>query len=222
MGSLIGKAIDGATNAVLGSVTKATLEFCNEDGKVLKSMQCGFNPTDYSISHSISYRKSNGFGKPFDVKNLQFGRGESARLSVTIFVDEKSNLEGTLVDLGGKIYNAVKYRGFSSKPKNVKEICQFLEEFMHYDSKEKTTPLIGFNWGDMRFIGKLCSINVQFVMFDRNGNPTRAKIGMQIVGEDSHFMKKNLASGSSLGSSGASAARDAAKSLGKLNPRSLI
>lgn len=217
----IQKLADTIQSAALGPIAKATLEFCNENGKALKSMQCGFNPTEYSVSQSIGYRKFNGFGKPFDVKNMQFGRGESATLSVSIFVDEKSNLEGSIKEFGGKIYNAVKYRGFSSQPKNVKEICQFLEEFMHYDSKEKTTPLLGFNWGDMRFIGKLCSINVQFIMFDRDGNPTRAKVGLQIMGEDSYFMKKSFGASSS-GSSGISKARSAARATGTLNPRSLL
>lgn len=213
------KAVDTIKNVAMGPIAKATLEFCNEDGKVLKSMQCGFNPTEYSLSQSIGYRKSNGFGKPFNTRDLQFGRGEFATLSVSIFVDEKSNLESSIKEYGAKIYNTVKYRGFSSTPKNVKQICQFLGEFMHYDSKEKTTPLLGFNWGEMRFIGKLCSINIQFVMFDREGNPTRAKISMQIVGEDSYFMKKDFSSGAS---SGSSAARQMADSAGELNPRNLL
>lgn len=213
------KAIDKVTDKILGPIAKATLEFCNQDGKVLKSMQCGFNPTEYSISQSIGYRKNNGFGKSFSVKHLKHGRGESATLSVSIFVDEKSNLEGSILEYGGKLYNAVKYRGFSSKPKNVKQICQFLEEFLHYDSKGKNTPLIAFNWGEMRFIGKLCSINVQFVMFDRNGNPTRAKVGMQIMGDDSYFMKKDFAGG---GATVKSAARDLASQAGELNPRNLV
>ncbi len=210
--------VDKTKSVIAGPIAKATLEFCNSKGKMLRSMQCGFNPTEYSISQSIGYHRATGFGKPFSANQLQFGRGEHATLSVSIFVDEKSNLESSILKYGGKIYNAVKYRGFSSTPKDVKEICQFLECFLHYDDKSKTTPLIGFTWGDMRFIGKLCSINVQFIMFDRAGNPTRAKVGMQIMGDDSCFMKKDFSAGMSPGSS----ARQAAADQGAMNPRSLL
>lgn len=211
--------LDAGKGLVMGPIAKATLEFCNQDGKVEKSMQCGFNPTEYSLSQSIGYRKSNGCGQDFKTDDLQVGRGEAASLSVSIFVDEKSNLESNIKEYGGKIYNAVKYRGFSSKPQNVKEICLFLQEFMHYDSKEKTTPLIGLNWGEMRFVGKLGSINIQFVMFDRDGNPTRAKVSMTIVGDDSHFLQKSFGAGKSSKTSIKSNARELAKSWGLLNPR---
>lgn len=211
--------VDTVKEVFFGPIVKATLEFCDKDGKVEKSLQCGFNPTEYSVSRSIGYHKKNGFGQPFNVNQLQFGRGESATLSVSIFVDDKSNLKSSIIEYGGKIYNAVKCRGFSTTPKNVKEICQFLEEFMHYDPKEKTTPLIGFNWGEMRFIGKLCSINVQFVMFDRSGNPTRAKVSMQIMGEDSHFMKKDFSKGASFAEP---SWRAMANEMANLNPRNVI
>lgn len=207
--------VDKFRDVMLGPIAKATLEFCDNNGKAVKSIQCGFNPTEYSVSHSLGYYNTNGIGKPFDIKNLKFGRGEFSVLSVSVFVDDKSNMESSIVKYGGGIYNAVRCRG-RKNPKNVKEMCQFLEEFMHYDSKEKTTPYIAFNWGEMRFVGKLKSINVQFIMFDRAGNPTRAKIAMQIAGEDNYFINKSDFFSKE---PTVSAARETAQTLGKLNPR---
>ena len=111
--SLIGKGVDKAVSAVLGPVAKAVLEVCDDNGKVLKSMQCGFNPTEYSISHSIRYVNNNGLGEAFEAKNLAFSRGTPATLSVSISVDQKSNLEST----ASLVYNKVKYKGLSSQPK---------------------------------------------------------------------------------------------------------
>lgn len=216
--SVIGKAADAAKSAVFGPVVKAVLEVCDDNGKVLKSMQCGFNPTEYSISHSINYMNNNGLGEPFEAKNLTFMKGTPAMLSVSIIVDQKSNLESTVSELGGLVYNKVKYKGMSSQPKNVKQICQYLSQFMHYDSKNQNTPLIGFTWGDMRFLGKLTRVETRFTMFDRDGSPTRAKLGLSIVGDDTYFMKSGL--GSSTKSS--SSAREQASSSGTLNPRKLI
>ena len=44
--SVIGKGVDQAVSAVMGPVVKAVLEVCDDNGKVLKSMLCGFNPTE--------------------------------------------------------------------------------------------------------------------------------------------------------------------------------
>lgn len=216
--SLIGKGVDKAVSAVMGPVVKAVLEVCDDNGKVLKSMQCGFNPTEYSISHSIRYVNNNGLGEAFEAKNLAFTRGTPATLSVSIIVDQKSNLESSAEALGGLMYNKIKYKGLSAQPRNVKQICQYLSQFMHYDTKSKNTPMIGFTWGDMRFLGKLTRVDTRFTMFDRDGSPTRAKVGLTIIGDDTYFLKTGI-----LGSKGSSSSvRDLAKSSGVLNPRSLL
>ena len=208
--------VDKLREVISGPIAKATLEFCDDSGKAAKTLQVGFNPTEYSVSHSIGYYQNNGFGMPFNIKDLHFVRGEASMLSGSIFVDDKSNMESSIKKYGGGLYNAVRCRGFRSNPKNVKEMCQFLEEFLHYDDKEKTTPFIAFTWGEMRFIGKLNNINVQFIMFDRAGNPTRAKVGMQIMGEDNYFLSKM---GFLPKSPTVSAGRQAAQATGALNPR---
>lgn len=217
MAGVIGNLAEKAVSAALGSVVKAVLEVCDEKGKVKSSMECGFNPTEYSISHSIRYVNNNGINEPFQAKNLSFMKGMPATLSVSIIIDQKSHLDGTAVQLGGLVYNKIKYKG-KSQPRNVKQVCQFLSEFMHYDSREKDTPLIGFSWGDMRFVGRLTKLDTKFTMFDRDGSPIRAKLGLTIVGDDTYFMKKTIIAGGSA----SSAAREAASALGALNPRSLL
>ena len=217
MAGVIGNLADKAVSAALGSVVKAVLEVCDEKGKVKSSMECGFNPTEYSISQSIRYVNNNGINEPFQAKNLSFMKGMPATLSVSIIIDQKSHLDGTAAQLGGLVYNKIKYKG-KSQPKNVKQVCQFLSEFMHYDSREKDTPLIGFSWGDMRFVGRLTKLDTKFTMFDRNGSPIRAKLGLTIVGDDTYFMKKTIIAGGTSGSS----ARAAASAAGALNPRSLL
>ena len=144
-------------------------------------------------------------------------KGAPATLSVSIIVDQKMHLDGSLSDIGGLVYNKIKYKG-KSQPKTVKQVCQFLAEFMHYDTLKKDAPLIGFSWGDMRFVGRLTRLDTKFTMFSRDGSPIRAKIGLSIVGDDTYFMKKTITSGGI----GASAARKAADALGALNPRNLL
>lgn len=224
MAGVIGNLADKAVSAALGSIVKAVLEVCDETGKVKSSMECGFNPTEYSISHNLHYINNNGINEPFQARNLSFMKGAPATLSVSIIIDQKSHLDGSAAALGGLVYNKIKYKG-KTQPKNVKQVCQFLSEFMHYDSKEKDTPLIGFSWGDMRFVGRLTRLDTKFTMFDRDGSPIRAKLGLVIVGDDTYFMKKTVTSGNptTLGKSGGtSAARKAADATGALKPRSLL
>lgn len=211
--------VDLVKEVFFGPITKASLEFCDEKGNVQKSVQCGFNPTEYSVSKSLSYYVETGLNQPFEMKDLKYMRGEPSTLSVNILVDD-TIMAGSVVKYGAQIYTAVKTTKSLKTPKTVKEVCQLLEEFMHNDPKTNTTPYIAFNWGEMRFIGKLRSYNAQFIMFDRSGDPTRAKIGMQIVGEDTYFLQKPslLASGST----GKSEARKQGEQSEKLNIRKLI
>lgn len=211
--------VDLVKEVFFGPITKASLEFCDEKGNVEKSIQCGFNPTEYSVSKSLGYYAETGLNQPFEMKDLKYMRGEPSTLSVNILVDD-TNMVGSVVKYGTQIYSAVKTGRGLKTPKTVKEACQLLEGFMHNDSKTKTTPFIAFNWGEMRFIGKLRSYNAQFIMFDRSGDPTRAKIGLQIVGEDTYFLgKSSLLSG---GSAGKSDARKMGEQSGQLNIRKLI
>lgn len=211
--------VDLVKEAFFGPITKASLEFCDEKGNVEKSIQCGFNPTEYSVSKSLGYYADTGLNQPFAMKDLKYMRGEPSTLSVNILVDD-TIMAGSVVKYGAKIYTAIRTSNNLKTPKTVKEVCQLLEGFMHNDSKTKTTPYIAFNWGEMRFIGKLRSYNAQFIMFDRSGDPTRAKIGMQIIGEDTYFLEKPslLASGST----GKSDARKQGEQSGKMNIRKLI
>ena len=212
-------AVGGAGNrAEEGAVTKAVLEICGQDGTMLKSMQVGFNPTEYSISRTINYENTNGISTQFSLDDLQFMKGTPARLSVNVLVDDEMNLEPFIKQYGGKTYNAVKYKGMSGQPESVKDVCRYLSEFMHYQKDSQSTPLIAFCWGEMRFIGKLMSLDTSFVLFHRDGSPARARISLNIMGEEYDYMKGSL----SPSGGGGNSVKDRAAAENVLNPRSLI
>lgn len=184
--------VDKVSDKITGPIAKATLQVLDEKGKSLESIQCGFNPTEYSITKDIKYRCTFDYGKDFNTKKMKTGGAMPSTLSVKIFVDEKTNMKSSILKYGGAIYNATQGHGFKvgTEPSTVKQVCEFLESFVHYDSKKLTIPLLAFIWGDMRFVGRVQNVNVQFIMFDKSGNPTRAKIGLRIVGDEDYFLKK--------------------------------
>lgn len=191
-----------------GPVSKAVLEICDSDGTPQKTIQVGFNPTEYTISRQIKYENSNGLSRKFHVKDLNFMKETPARLSVSLIIDDDMNLDSSLK----KIYQSVKYKGMSGQPGSVWEVCRYLAEFMHYQKEGESTPLLSFCWGEMRFIGKLLSMDTSFILFHRNGNPARARLSLTILGEEYDFMKGSLSGG------GANPVKNAASGSG-LNPR---
>lgn len=220
--SVIGNLYGKGKELVMGQIARAVLEFCDKDGDVETSMECAFNPTEYSISHSLQYHHHTGHGKQYKLSQTAPVREAPAVLTVTLLLDNNLVLRGTLVNMAAKLLSKV---GKVQTPSNVKEICQLLESCLHYpDQKKENAPKLAFSWGDMRFVGALQSLEVKYVKFERSGNPERALATIRILGDDDYFIQEKMGAAASVTESGKAAnlAKSAADKLGLLNPRNLI
>jgi Contractile injection system tube protein/LysM domain len=124
-------------------------------------LNCLFNPKDYTVtkSNTWNFKQQAGVGLP----KLQFGGGAPQELSFELLFD---SLEGP--------------------PKIATDIEQLLM-VMEADSqfaRGKATarpPYVTFSWGPAIFKGAVKSLSVQYLRFDKDGNPLRAQVKLSLI-----------------------------------------
>lgn len=146
-------------------------------------MVCWFNPTEYTISRSVNCKDVGGIGQEAqEAATCEQGPKQSV-LSVSIFLDKKTDMYGTFANFGKKAKNKVLKK---EKTYDVLHTCQMLEHYSHRNAAG-LLPKVGFKWGGVNFVGHLTSITIHYTMFERNGEPSRAKVDLQIKGKDRFF-----------------------------------
>jgi hypothetical protein len=156
-------------------------------GGYTRSMEVQFNPSSIRLS---------GFAGDEDVSISEFSQGEGGsirsgsvgaqvELSFKLIFDHISNTAAFQQDLlllmnasslasaaGQKLMDAIKGR-----TKNSVQIT--VEAFIACLRNDKTRTVC-FEWGDMRYEGVLRQINTAYTMFDMNGLPVRAEVGVNM------------------------------------------
>lgn len=209
-----------------GPVEKAVLEIYATGDKNKKTGQlpCWFNPTQYSISRSLSYRKTGGIGQNGNSRHAHGHRPAESTMSVSIYLDKTFNLWGTLPGYAmkgaGMIKSKIKEKKTgveAEKQRDVLDACRQLEKLTHVRADNPKIPLVCFNWGGVEFLGRLSSINITYTLFERGGEPSRAKVDLTIVGDDKFFINNKEIKNKSI-----SDVRTGSIELGNLNPRKLL
>lgn len=136
-----------------------------------------FNPTSYSISKSVAWetaasedggqaRKSN---VTLNAPLLQFGGGESRRLTLKLFFD--------VTDY--PVINGEKIKDVRKLTDNLVKLT--LKE--RASNKEQPPPVCRISWGesssknlDFPFVGVIESLTQDFTLFDSDGRPLRANL----------------------------------------------
>lgn len=173
-----------------------------------------FNPSEYSISRSVSFKVPKPLHRDVDPVLAQAISGEPSVLSVTLYFDSYTELAGSLGAgnrLAGNIkagaadlYNQEKHDALPSIDMNeetapdpdlrVNELCDQFLKLIRFASEEHAPPLIGFVWGRyLEFIGIVGNYTVQYKAFDRNGTPVRIQVQLTIVGEDKALKRDSAA-----------------------------
>jgi contractile injection system tube protein/LysM domain-containing protein len=126
------------------------------------TIDCWFNPTQYSIAKSNQYSGTPATGASFP--KAQFGGGNARQLSVELLFD-------------------------ASPDGNVSAATNQLFEMMEVDpdlgtagKNDARPPKLKLSWGSFNSFWAVCtSLNVQFTMFKPDGTPIRATAGLTLV-----------------------------------------
>ena len=76
--------------------------------------------------------------------------------------------------------------GEESHPENTQAADSDLIMKMNAENHEQS--LVTFSWGSMAFYGHITSLSISYQMFNLNGMPVRAKLDMEIEGEDKSIL----------------------------------
>lgn len=122
-----------------------------------------FNPTDYSLDRSNSYKATSipGIGAPL----LQFVNGESDQLSMELFMDDYT-------DPGGPTSLLLE------EPRPLARRLEEISQLMLIDSDIHAPPPVRFNWGPMEFHAVIEKIGRKVTMFHPDGSPSRVTLSV--------------------------------------------
>jgi len=178
--------LDGVTNAIKSAVgidlTSKKIARLQKGG-YNRSIPVQFNPTSLRIS---------GRGGDDDVQinnYTQAGRGIGRgamgfqiELSLNLIFDQVSNTAAFQQDM----LTLSSSRAVSSAANIVNEVAlgrktqsvQVVVEAFIAALRSDKTRMLCFEWGEMMYEGMLRTVNTEYTMFDINGNPVRASVGL--------------------------------------------
>jgi hypothetical protein len=126
-----------------------------------EKISCLFNPKEYSITKSATWtKKSNSSSIP----NLQYGGGDSRKLSLELFFDATDDAKGDVSGIIEKLFG-------------------LLEANKKYNTEQKNRPpSVEFHWGPTwTFPAVINQLNVQYLLFRADGTPIRATAKLELM-----------------------------------------
>lgn len=122
---------------------------------------CLFNPKEYSIAKASQWTKKQNASA---IPNLQYGGGDSRKLSVDLFFDATDAVDGDV-------------RGITEK------LFALLEANKQYkQEKKKRPPTVEFHWGrTWTFPAVIENLTVGYSLFRPDGTPIRASAKLSLT-----------------------------------------
>ncbi len=151
------------------SVEAAMIETVDDDtgqpnGKV--RLECQFNPTEFAIEKQVEWSS-----KPLAGRNspdLDFGGGHAATFSLSLLFD--TTRDGTSFE---------------------RDVRKYTNELLKLTMLRKQggavlrPPMVRFSWGSLElFMAVVTKVKVNYILFQANGVPVRAKAEVSFLQED--------------------------------------
>ncbi len=156
-----GAALEGTAESEATSTpegfTKAKL---NIDGG--QTLECYFNPTEYSISKSNDWKYKSITGTSFSPP--EFGGGQPRQIELSLLFDQT----------------------FPPYTMPVRDSTATLLDMMEVPSGASggsptaVPPFVTFEWGRLQFKGAVTSLSVTYKLFEPNGDPLRADVKLTL------------------------------------------
>lgn len=162
--------------------------------KANEKIEVQFNPQDYSISARVNYNpKKSGLKKKNKINHYGFVPAEPKELQVKLFYD--TAMRAYLDAMKDSFKNSSdkyeeKYKG------NEDVNAVYIDKLMALVKDENTNnkpPEVIFSWGSTNFKGYVTNLQVNYMRFNVNGEPTRAEVSMSMM----ETINKDVNSGSS-------------------------
>jgi Contractile injection system tube protein/LysM domain len=133
---------------------KATITAHDLNWEEIQTIDVLFNPEQYSIDRTNQFASQAIPGQQSPV--IQFVRGESATLSLDLFFDTYTYKKG----------------------EDVRKYTNLVSDLLNINPDMHAPPICSFNWGKLKFYGVIERVNKRFTMFNEQGIPVRATVGV--------------------------------------------
>ncbi len=132
------------------------------DSFAWSKLECWFNPKDYTITKTSTWSEQSAPGQ--EVPTLQYGGGGPSNLSVNLVFDAGESEQPDVLDVSEKLMGLMTVGDPTGGDKN-----------------NKRPPAVRFHWGPVIFLGVTARLSLQFTMFEADGRPTRAHVGLELT-----------------------------------------
>lgn len=130
-----------------------------------ESIDCSFNPSEYSISNRANYDET----KTMLNRSLSFTSVSLRELKLVLYFSSVNNLE--LYALSSLTVGLID---------PVTDVTQKIVKALYISGTDHRPPLVSFQWGNLDFQGFLTSVSETYTMFDSDGKPIRCKMDLTI------------------------------------------
>jgi hypothetical protein len=167
-------------DTTVGGLEAAEIVECVESGDQVRvnsggiSVKCSFNPFEYTIKQSNSYKAK--FKKGSNVPNMEFSGAGKKTLSLKLYFDTYEKKEDVSL--------------------TTRKLWQLMKVKEEDDGKPRPPPVV-FRWGSLEFFAVIESVSQKFTLFLHNGTPVRAEatISLSQHRDSDEYLPQNPTSG---------------------------
>ncbi len=122
------------------------------------SVPCMFNPFEYTVTKSNSFKEPDATNSK-NAPKAEFSKGGAQTLQLSLFFDTYET-DTDVRDETNKLWDFMAVKAKPNKRPHQKD----------------SPPLVAFAWGPFYFVAYITNMTQKFILFTRDGKPVRAKV----------------------------------------------
>ena len=160
------------------------------------AMEVQYNPTSMSLSRSVDYTPAIDTHRNFGPLTWKNGKNDTLKFQLLLDYSEvRADNGGTSAGNLNPFSGGIPLPGLTlsiGAPKTEKNtitaplmaLYALTLGFEHEAGKKSSVhpPLLRIEWGDMKFVGSISSMKADIILFNKEGNPLRATVDLEILG----------------------------------------
>lgn len=142
-----------------------------------ETFEAMFNPESYSLKYQNVYKSYQGINT--SGRKAQYSLSKPQNLSLKLILDDTG-----VADYGGLGFATASLFGKLKGTKDIyQQVQKFLELTCYMDGKIHEPKYLQIQWGDLIFDCRLESVNVNYTLFNRSGQPIRTELDTVFIEE---------------------------------------
>ena len=142
-----------------------------------ETFEAMFNPESYSLKYENVYETYQGINT--SGRTAKYSLSKPQNLSLKLILDDTG-----VADYGGLGFATASLVGKLKGKKDIyKQVNRFLQLTNYMDGKIHEPKFLKIEWGDLIFDCRLQSVDVNYTLFNRSGQPIRAELDTVFIGD---------------------------------------